>query len=339
MKDLYNILSINRHSTESDIKNAYKKLAFQYHPDKNNEEDAAEKFKDISEAYSILSKPEKRKQYDIFGYDSMMDQKIDINPIELFQSLFNVDFMNGPMKNNIFFFSDLSMNLFPENKPCFKYTLDITIEELYRGITKEFTIPQVMKYKKKKETKYVINIKKGTKNKENIIVKDGGNYIEDLDMMEDLFIEINELSNDRYQRKGNDIYIEHEILLIDSLCGCTFTIQYFNELLTIEIDSMILPNTMYKVFGKGMPIKPEEDSLTDNGDEGNNYGDLIIDFKIKYPDELSDEQKEYLKNILGMNKNETSNDIVQAYYYKDKEDVIKEIINEEEEESSGCIQQ
>ena len=339
MKDLYNILSIQRNATDTDIKSAYKNLAFQYHPDKNKDQDAEDKFKDISEAYSILSKPEKRKQYDIFGYESMKNTKQDINPIELFQSLFNVDFMNGSMNNNIFFFSDLSTNIFPDNKPCLKYTLDITIDELYKGITKEFIIPHIVKNNKKKETKYVINIKKGTKNKENIIVKDGGNYIEDLDMTEDLFIEINELPNDRYQRKGNDIYIEHEISLIDSLCGCSFTIQYFDELLTIEINSMIKPNTMYKVFGKGMPIKPEEDLLTGNGDEGNNYGDLIIDFKIKYPDELSDEQKEYLKNILGMNKNETSNDIVQAYYYKDKEDVIKEIMNEEEEESSGCIQQ
>ena len=77
---------------------------------------------------------------------------------------------------------------------------------------------------------------------------------------------------------------------------------------------MIQPYTMYKVFGKGMPIKPEENSLTDNDNEENNSGDLIIDFKIKYPDELSVEQKDYLKKILGKNTNETSNDIVQAYY-------------------------
>ena len=106
MKDLYNILSIQRNATETEIKSAYKKLAFQYHPDKNKEKDASQRFKDISEAYSILSKPEKRKQYDMFGYESMMETNMEINPLDLFQSFFNVDFMNVAIRNNVFFYSD-----------------------------------------------------------------------------------------------------------------------------------------------------------------------------------------------------------------------------------------
>ncbi|MGP8080388.1 MAG: DnaJ domain-containing protein [Dehalococcoidales bacterium] len=66
MKDYYQILGVSEDATEEDIKNAFRKLAFKYHPDKNpgNEKQAEEKFKEINEAYSILSDAGKRRQYD-----------------------------------------------------------------------------------------------------------------------------------------------------------------------------------------------------------------------------------------------------------------------------------
>ena len=68
-KDYYKILEINRNSNQDEIRKAYKKLAFKYHPDKNpeNREESEQKFKDISEAYSILSNPSKKSDYDAFG--------------------------------------------------------------------------------------------------------------------------------------------------------------------------------------------------------------------------------------------------------------------------------
>lgn len=67
-KDYYKILGVNKNASEKDIKRAYRKLARQYHPDVNpNDKAAEEKFKDINEAYEVLSDPEKRKKYDQFG--------------------------------------------------------------------------------------------------------------------------------------------------------------------------------------------------------------------------------------------------------------------------------
>lgn len=67
MSDYYNVLGVEKNASEDEIKKAYKKLALKYHPDRNKEPGAEEKFKQLAEAYEILGDPEKRKQYDRFG--------------------------------------------------------------------------------------------------------------------------------------------------------------------------------------------------------------------------------------------------------------------------------
>ena len=70
-RDYYEVLGVSKDATEKDIKKAYRKLAFKYHPDKNpdNKKEAEEKFKEVNEAYSVLSDPDKRRQYDMGGFD------------------------------------------------------------------------------------------------------------------------------------------------------------------------------------------------------------------------------------------------------------------------------
>tara|TARA_A100001037_G_scaffold306430_1_gene351443 strand:+ start:3533 stop:4552 length:1020 start_codon:yes stop_codon:yes gene_type:complete len=339
MKDLYSILGIQKSSNDSDIKKAYKKLAFQYHPDKNQSKDAEAKFKDISEAYEVLLNPDKRRIYDNFGYDAISGDIPPINPLDLFQSLFNVDFagLGESMNSNIFVFSDLSSLPFGSLQNKMTYNLELTLEELYHGSQKEFQV-QHMTQKGVKSTKYIINVKKGSKNGDNIVVKEGGNYIPELNITEDLVIQVIEKDHSKYKRKGNDLFIEEQITLCEALCGLELTIDHLTGPLQVKISDIVKPNQMFQVFGKGMPIKHEGKSLTD-GDGKDDYGDLIIDLQIQFPDSLGDKQKGYLKKILvQLERNKKDGQLVQAYFYKDKEDVVKEMINEEEE-GMGCIQQ
>lgn len=67
-KDYYDVLSVQRSASKEEIKNSYRKLALQYHPDRNKSPGAEEKFKEISEAYAVLSDDEKRKRYDTYGH-------------------------------------------------------------------------------------------------------------------------------------------------------------------------------------------------------------------------------------------------------------------------------
>lgn len=345
MKDLYSILNVSKEASISDMKKSYKKLAFKYHPDKNKEEGSQEIFAELSEAYEILTDPKKKNIYDKFGYEAVTDKfEGSISPIDLFQSLFNVDFTNPAMAGNIFMFSDLSSGPYPPGlniKQTMKYSLNLTLKELYHGTKKEFTIHHKDKDNKMKKTNYIINIKKGSKNGDNIVVKEGGNYIPELNIIEDLIIQVVEQSDDIYKRKGDDLYIEHTISLVEALCGCIISINHMDELLDFKIDDIIKPNTLYKLEGKGMPIKYNENELSES-DTSKKYGDLIIDFKILFPLNLDDKRKDILKKVFNYSDNIDSSTSLTIQYYKDKEDIVKEFMNDQydnEDEEPGCIQQ
>lgn len=103
-KDYYNILNIDKNASDEDIKKAYKKLALQYHPDKNQgNEDACEKFKEIGEAYGILSNKDKKSQYDMMGSVDDTFGGVD-DPFAVFNDIFRShinNFMNMKYENDI----------------------------------------------------------------------------------------------------------------------------------------------------------------------------------------------------------------------------------------------
>ncbi len=74
-KDYYKILGLARGASEEDIKKAYKKMALRYHPDKNKAANAEEKFKEIAEAYEVLSDPKKRQVFDQYGEEGLKGMK------------------------------------------------------------------------------------------------------------------------------------------------------------------------------------------------------------------------------------------------------------------------
>jgi len=339
MKDYYHILGLAKGVDENDIKKAYKKLAFQHHPDKNKTEGSVDKFREISEAYDILSNVDKKRMYDNFGYDAVSSDIPHINPIDLFQSLFNVDFTGQSMNSNIFMFSDLSSLPYQGRHTNMNYNLECSLDELYLGAQKEFYVPHLTIHGHK-STKYIINIKKGSKHGDNIVVREGGNYIGQTGDTEDLVIQIVEQEHPRYKRKGNDLYVVENITLCEALLGVDLHIDHFDEELKVKISDIVKPNQMFQVFNKGMPIKHEAGSLGNGSGSGTEYGTLIIDLHIEFPESLSDKQGELLKQLLiHLDRKEKKGQLVQAYYYKEKEEVVKELMNEEEGEGQGCIQQ
>lgn len=107
MKDYYNILQISKNATKDEIKSAYKKLALKYHPDKNqnNKEIAEDKFKEISEAYQVLSDDKKKQNYDLGNNITVTNQ----NPFDIYNNIFENHKNLFTNNHNIF---DININNF-----------------------------------------------------------------------------------------------------------------------------------------------------------------------------------------------------------------------------------
>lgn len=89
-RDYYEVLGVSHDETGVEIRRAFRKLAMQYHPDRNKEPDAEKKFKDINEAYQVLSDPAKRQQYDQFGHSDQLGQSY---PPDFFTQGFATDML------------------------------------------------------------------------------------------------------------------------------------------------------------------------------------------------------------------------------------------------------
>ncbi|MCW3977473.1 MAG: DnaJ domain-containing protein, partial [Candidatus Bathyarchaeota archaeon] len=145
-QDYYDLLNVSRDATKEEIKKAYRKLALKYHPDRNKSSDAEAKFKEISEAYAILSDDEKRMQYDRFGREGISGRytRDDIFRGVDFEAIFrDLGFGLGGLNSifNVLFGGRPRQNYGPRKGPDLRYDIEISLEEAAFGLDKEIEVP------------------------------------------------------------------------------------------------------------------------------------------------------------------------------------------------------
>ncbi len=147
-RDYYEALGLSKDATKEQVKDAYKKLALKYHPDRNKSPDAEERFKEISEAYAVISDDEKRSQYDEFGHDGI-DQRYtseDIFRRPDFEPIFrDLGFGLGGLDSifDMFFGRGRAWREERERRGSdLRYDLEISLEEVAKGATKDITFPR-----------------------------------------------------------------------------------------------------------------------------------------------------------------------------------------------------
>lgn len=144
-KDYYEILGVPRNATKEEIKAAYRRLALQYHPDRNKSPDAEERFKEISEAYAVLSDDEKRRQYDLYGHAGIEGRYSweDIFGGADFEDVFRDLGFGFEGFGSLFdlFFGGRKGVKEPKRGRDLRYDLEITLEEAAKGTEKELKIP------------------------------------------------------------------------------------------------------------------------------------------------------------------------------------------------------
>ncbi|RWW26562.1 hypothetical protein GW17_00009046 [Ensete ventricosum] len=295
--DYYNILKVNRSATDEDLKKSYRRLAIRWHPDKNpsNKEEAEAKFKQISEAYEVLSDPRRRAVYDQHGEEGLKGVPRDAEDIftEIFGSTNPFGFESMNRGKPARFQADGSGSAAAQPwkpPPAVERKLACSLEELYHGTAKKMKISRnVMQPNGRRvaETEVLtVEVKPGWKRGTKITFPNKGSDR----LPADIVFVIEEKPHDVYRRDGNDLVVHHKISLVDALTGTTINLRTLDGRdLVIEMTDVVKPSYELVIQSEGMPVAREP------GKKGN----LVIKFDVKFPSRLAPEQRAAIRRILG----------------------------------------
>ncbi|KAF3620119.1 putative thioredoxin H2-like [Capsicum annuum] len=253
----YKILKVSRHASEEDLKKSYK------------QKEAEVKFKQISEAYDVLSDSQKRQIYDIYGDEALKSGQFDPSSPSM-----NGTYGNGRgFKFNSRDAEDIFAEFFGGSEGYSRSTggsirirkaapaenkLPCSLEELYKRSKRKMKISRIVLDGTGKPTTVeevlAIHIKHGWKKGTKITFPEKGNH-EPGAAPGDLIFVIDEKLHDVFKRDGNDLVINQKISLVDALAGKTINLTTFDgRELTIPITDVVKPGHEQIIPNEGMPI-------------------------------------------------------------------------------------
>ena len=312
MNNLYETLGLTDTANQEEIKKAYRKLSLQYHPDRNNNSpESTLKFQNINSAYEIIGDEDKRRQYDMqhkmpFGNNgipsffknassSSTTNEFDPSDILNFISsnFFNTSVSSSNGQNvkfggNMFNMDNIKQRL-TKPTPIIK-TETITLSKAFSGYNMPIEITRwiIENEIKREETETIyIPIPCGVDNNEIIILREKGNILSENNKGDiKVFIKIH--NDTDFTRNGLDLILNKTIGLKEALCGFVFDMNYLDGR-TFKINNNsgnIITNNYNKIL-QGMGMKRDEHT-----------GNLIINFNVTFPEKLTIEQINSLKQIL-----------------------------------------
>lgn len=281
-RDYYEVLGVNKSSTQSEIKKAYRKLAMKYHPDKNKEHDAEDKFKEINEAYEVLSDEQKRKQYDQFGHGAFNGQGQGFGGFGGFEGFGDI--------NDIFnsFFGGHSRSNRPRQGDDYQMRTNVTFEESVFGKTIEQNLEKVSDGKKE-TVKTEITIPAGINDGQQIILRGYGGEGYNGGPNGDLYIFVYVKQHQVYKRMGNDIVIDMPVSIFDVMAENTISVKtpYGDEL--IHLTNTTESGDVFTIKGKGFPSV-----------HGRYTGNFLVRVKLEIPKMNAKERAKVLKASTGV---------------------------------------
>ncbi|QJA06895.1 J domain-containing protein [Thermosulfurimonas marina] len=300
-KDYYKILGVPRNASQEEIKRAYRRLALKYHPDRNRgNKEAEEKFKEINEAYAVLSDPEKRRQYDLFGsaeFERRFSQE-DIFRGFNFESIFRdlgIDFDLGGFfrfgegsRDFTLNLGDLFSHLFgtgPRTYQASKETemeleLPVSLEEVLQGGEKVLMVAPLGRPEKVK-----VHLPPGVKEGQRLRLRAKGPLGPD-GRRRDLFLRVKIEPHPRFRREGNDLETTVKVPLTTLLLGGEHEVETLEgKRIKVKIPPATAPGARLRLRGLGLP--------SGNGTRG----DLYLRLEALLPKKLTSKQKELLKAL------------------------------------------
>lgn len=292
-KDYYKILGLERSASADDVRKAYRKLAMQYHPDRNpDNKQAEEKFKEINEAYQVLSDTQKRARYDQLGSSYSNWQQRGGSPGDFDWSQWfsrqqqpgggNMHVEYGDL-NDLFgegAFSDFFRSIFggmggagtstrTRAMPNYQQPVTISLQEAYNGATRAFESNG-----RHLEIRIPKGVKTGSKIRAAGAAPDGS----------DLYLIIEVAEDARFEREGDDLRTSATIDAFTAMLGGEAEVETMEGKVTLKIPASTQPDQIIRLAGRGMPhVKSAQ------------KGDLFVRVKVQIPKQLSSEQKALLE--------------------------------------------
>lgn len=288
MADYYKTLGVEKGASDADIKKAYRKLAFQYHPDRNPDNPSAEsKFKEVNEAYAVLSDKQKRQQYDMFG-DQQFHQQYSSEDIFRgtdFSSIFE-EFGLGGSGNSFFssiFGGGRGFHQGPVKGQDVEYPITIGFMDAYHGAERrlQFSLSNGTK------RELTIHIPAGIASKGKLRVRGKGAPSQMPGGPDgDLYVIVNVSEHPEFSRYGDDIHTPLELSISEACLGATKEVPTPDGKRKIKIPAGVGSGTKIRLKKLGFPKM-----------KGSSRGDLFAVVNLKVPRSLSDEQKEAVSRL------------------------------------------
>ncbi len=280
-KNYYKILELeNGKVTEEDIKVAYRRLAKQYHPDRNpNDEIAAERFKDINEAYQVLSNEDTKRKYDRVHFAYRLKDG--------FQSKENIDVENGfkdfvgmflgkQYEKNIQTNIDKNQN---KNMPIpgddLESEMEVTLEDAFFGAEKKLAFRTT----DGKMKTISVKIPKGIRNESKIRIPEQGKPGKNGGTPGDLYIKIKIAKHEKFKLVGTDLVVDLPITPWEGALGCQLQISNIDSDILVTVPAGIQSGEKLRIANNGYL------------DGYGGRGDLLAEVRIVIPKNLTEEEK------------------------------------------------
>jgi curved DNA-binding protein len=297
-KDYYSSLGVGKNASDEEIKRAYRKLAMKYHPDRNpNKKEAEERFKEINEAYAVLSDKEKRKQYDTFGAEGFHQRftQEDIfrgfNMDEILSSLFGGkgrrEFKFGGRGG--FDFGDLfggqtgyqDMSRMPRRGEDTVFELTISLEEAALGGEKKIS------YRKNGKVEEVsVKIPKGIPSGKKLRLSGKGMEGRNSGPPGDLYLHVSIREHPIFSRDGDDLIVEKEINFSEAALGTNLEVPTLEGMKKVKIPPGTQSHTKMRLKGLGMPHF-----------QGEGKGDEYVKVIVKVPKRVTERSRGLIQEL------------------------------------------
>jgi curved DNA-binding protein len=287
-KDYYKVLGVDRNADQETIKRAFRKLARQYHPDVNKgDKKAEEKFKEINEAYEVLSDPEKRKLYDQMGNSYRAYQQAGGDPRNYDWSQwigfpFNFGQAGRTFREDIdlgeFIREIFSSRQTASQSRDIEQSIEISLEEAYHGTSRII--------QRSNQPTIEVKIPRGVKTGSRIRVRGQGDK-NARGQAGDLYLVVEVKAHPVYERKEDDLYRDIQVNAFTAMLGGETIVDTLAGPVAVKIPAGTSSGTMIRLRGRGMPKlnKPDE------------FGDLYLRVMLTVPTDLTENEKKKLAEI------------------------------------------